>query len=212
MSDALKTLQKRVGCFPDGSFGPNTAKGIADYYELTPLRAAHILGQSAHESGGFKRTRENLNYSAGSLYKVFRRYFPTMEKAEEYARQPEKIANYVYMDEHRSKAGALGNVFEGDGALFLGRGFLQCTGRANYRAFAADMRLPEVMQDPSLVENEYAFESAMWYFNKNKLWDIADKGVDDDTIELMTRRINGGRHGLEDRKKTTKQIYGWLDG
>jgi len=92
----------------------------------------------------------------------------------------------------------------------LGRGFVQLTGHSNYKSFATDMRLPEVLQDPSLVENEYAFESAIWFFDKNKLWDIADKGTDVGVIEDLTKRINGGNHGLYDRIEQTQKIYGWL--
>ena len=209
--EAMKALQARIGATADGEFGPNTAKAIAKHYELSPKRAAHLLGQASHESGGFKYTQENLNYSEDALNRVFKRYFGEgRENAADYARQPEKIANYVYMDKNRSKAGALGNVFENDGALFLGRGYLQCTGRTNYRAFSSDMRIPEVMQDPSLVATEYAFESALWFFRKNNLFKIADEGVDDEVIKKITKRVNGGYHGLDDRLEKTKKIYKWL--
>lgn len=212
MSDAMRAVQERCGVTADGQFGPNTARAIAKHYKLSPERAAHLLGQASHESNGFRETEENLNYSADNLEKVFgRRYFPTREDAESYARKPEKIANHVYMDKNRSKGGALGNVFDGDGWLFKGRGFLQCTGRTNYRAFAAEMRIPEVMQDPTMVATEYAFESALWFFERNKLFAIADEGVTDDTIKRITKRVNGGYNHLKDRNKKTKQIYGWLN-
>ena len=211
MSAAMKALQARCGATPDGAFGPNTARAIANQYELSPERAAHLLGQSAHESGYFKLTEENLNYSEDALNRVFRRYFGEgKENAAEYARNPEKIANYVYMDENRSKGGALGNTEEGDGWRWRGRGFLQCTGRTNYRKFAAEMRLPDVMKDPDLVSTEYAFESAFWFFKRNGLFKIADKGVNDDVITEITRRVNGGTHGLDDRLDKTKKIYKWL--
>ena len=96
MSESLKNLQKKVGCSPDGAFGPNTARGITKYYEWSPERGAHMLGQLVHESGTFKTVTENLNYSADGLLKTHSRYFKTREKAEQYARQPEKIANYIY--------------------------------------------------------------------------------------------------------------------
>ena len=211
MSAAMKALQARCGATPDGAFGPNTAKAIAKQYELSPERAAHLLGQSAHESGYFKLTEENLNYSENALNRVFRRYFGEgKENAADYARNPEKIANYVYMDKNRSKGGALGNTEEGDGWRWRGRGFLQCTGRTNYRKFAAEMRLPDVMKDPDLVATEYAFESAFWFFQRNGLFKIADKGVNDDVITEITRRVNGGTHGLDDRLDKTKKIYKWL--
>lgn len=210
MSDAMKALQVRCGCTPDGQFGPNTARGVMKHYELSPERAAHLLGQASHESGYFRYDQENLNYSASGLHKVFRRYFPTVEDAEPYARNPEKIANYVYMDKHRSKGGALGNVFDGDGYLFKGRGWIMCTGRTNYRQLAADMRIPEILQDPSRVATDYAFESAMWFFDKKKLWRICDKGVNDEVIEEVSRIVNGGTKGMADRKEQTFKIYRWL--
>ena len=211
MSEAMKTLQERCGCTPDGAFGPNTARAIAKHYKLSPERGAHLLGQAAHESGNFKLTQENLNYSEGALNAVFERYFGEgKENAADYARNPEKIANYVYMDENRSKGGALGNVEEGDGWRFRGRGFLQCTGRANYRAFASEMRLPDAMMEPDLVATDYAFESALWFFKRNNLFKIADEGVNDKVITKITRRVNGGTHGLNDRMEKTKKIYAWL--
>jgi len=210
MSESLKNLQKKVGCSPDGAFGPNTARGITKHYEWSPERGAHMLGQLVHESGTFKIVTENLNYSADGLLKTHSRYFKTREKAEQYARQPEKIANYIYMDENRTKSGALGNVRENDGWAFRGRGYLQCTGRSNYRKFASDMRLPEVMDNPTLLATDYAMESAIWFFDRNKLWKICDEGVNDDTIKRLTKRINGGYNGLDHRSKETKKIYEWL--
>jgi len=213
MSKAMRTLQEKVGVGADGAFGPNTARAIAKHYELSPARAAHLLGQSAHESGYFKLTEENLNYSEGALNSVFGRYFGEgKENASDYARNPQKIANYVYMDKHRSKGGALGNTEDNDGWAFRGRGFLQCTGRANYRKFASEMRLPDVMKDPDLVATDYAFESAYWFFDRNGLFSIADKGVNDDVITQVTRRVNGGTHGLDDRLAKTHKIYSWLAG
>ena len=208
--EALKLLQEKCGVRPDGAFGPNTAKAIVSYYKWSPERGAHMLGQLVHESGNFKSTTENLNYSAQALLAVHSRYFETEEKAQEYERNPEKIANYIYMDKNRTKKGALGNVEEGDGWRWRGRGFLQCTGRSNYRSFASAMRVPEVMEDPSLVATDYAMESAIWFFDTNNIWKICDEGVNDDTIKRVTRVINGGYNGLSHREKETKKIYDWL--
>lgn len=205
MSEAMKKLQEKCGVTPDGAFGPNTARAIANHYNLSANRAAHLLGQAAHESGGFKLTKENLNYRAETMCRVWPSRFKTIEDAEPYARNPSALAEKVY-------SGRMGNGPEGSGdaSTFIGRGFIQLTGKDNYRSFASDMRLPDVMTDPSLVETDYAFESAMWFFDRNGLFAIADKGVDDETIKTITKRVNGGHHGLEDRMAQTKKIYGWL--
>ncbi len=204
MSDAMRKLQDKCGCVPDGSFGPNTAKGIAKHFELTPEQAAHLLGQAMHESGGFKRTRENLNYSWEGLMKTWPTRFKTEAETKEYHRQPFKIAGKVYLREN------LGNFSEADARAYVGRGWLQLTGKLNYRSFASDMSVPEVMTDPSLVEDEYAFETALWFFEVNGLLEIAKEGVTPDVIKKITRRVNGGYHGLEDRTNQTNTIYKWL--
>ena len=202
MSEALKNLQEKVGTVADGSFGPNTARAIVQHYRLSPGRGAHLLGQAAHESGGFRLTEENLNYSVKSIMRVWPSRFATAEDAAPYARNPQKLADHVY-------GGRMGN--DGEGYKWRGRGFLQLTGRDNYAAFAKDMSLPLVMDDPDIVEDYYAFETALWYFEKNGLFDIADEGVNDDTIRRITKRVNGGYIGLQDRQDYTKKIFGWLN-
>lgn len=204
MSDAMKKLQEKCGAKPDGAFGPNTARAIAKHYKLSPERGAHLLGQASHESGGFKLTRENLNYKAETMCRVWPSRFPTIESAEPYARNPKALADKVYSNR-------MGNG-EGEGHIYIGRGFLQLTGKDNYKAFASDMRIPEILQDPSLVETDYAFETALWFFNKNGLFAIADKGVNEDTIKHITKRVNGGYIGLDHRKHETEKVYGWLKG
>ena len=203
MSQALRNLQEKIGVTADGGFGPNTARAIANYYHLDVLRGCHLLGQAAHESGSFYFTEENLNYSAESIARVWPSRFPDVESAEPYARNPEALANAVYGDR-------MGN--NGEGWKWRGRGFLQLTGRNNYEAFAEDMNLPEVMDDPDCVSVDYAMETALWFFEKNNLFEIAVLGIFEDTIERITRRVNGGTHGLDDRIKKTQQIYGWLSG
>lgn len=201
---SLIKLQEKIGAKADGAFGPGTLKAAAAYYKLTPSRAAHFFGQTSHESGGFTIFSENLNYSAAGLDKIFGKYFP--DKLEDsYARQPMKIANRVY-------ANRMGNGDEasGDGWKYRGRGALQLTGKSNYQAFASYLNKPEIMTNPDLVASDYAFESAMFFFDNNKLWTIADGGVTDSTILSMTKRINGGTHGLEERASLTKRFYGWL--
>ena len=189
MSDAMRNLQKKVGVGADGSFGPNTARAIAKHYKLSPQRAAHLLGQSSHESGGFKLVSENLYYSTPErIMAVWPSRFPTVSSAKPYAKNPASS----------------------EGSFFSGRGFLQLTGKSNFREFAADMRLPEVMNDPSLVSTDYAFETAQWFFSKNGLFKIADTGVDEEIIRKITKRVNGGYHGIDDRIDQTTKIFTWL--
>ena len=203
MSNALKLLQTKCGCSADGSFGPNTARGIVAYYDLSPERGAHLLGQVVHESGSFKLTKENLNYSAESMMRVWPSRFPTEESAKPYERNPKALAENVYFDR-------MGNDTKEKASLYIGRGFLQLTGYNNVRAFAAEMGHPEVLTDPSLLEEEYAMETAIWFFDSNKLWEIADEGVNDDIIKRLTKRINGGYTGLDHRIKETNKIYEWV--
>ena len=204
MSDALKSLQSKCGCSPDGSFGPNTARAIVKHYELSPERGAHLLGQVVHESGSFKLTKENLNYSVEAMMRVWPSRFPTKESAEPYAKNPKALADKVY-------SGRMGNK-EGEGHKWIGRGFLQLTGFNNVRSFASDMRLPEVMDDPTLLEKEYAMDTAIWFFRKNNLWKICDEGVSDSVIRKLTKKINGGYTGLDHRIKETNKIYEWVKG
>jgi putative chitinase len=198
-------LQKKIGVTADGAFGPGTLKAAAAFYKLSPNRAAHFFAQTAHESGGFKAFSENLNYSAKGLRGIFGKYFPTDALARAYERQPQKIANRVY-------ANRMGNGDEasGEGWLFRGRGSLQLTGKFNFKAFSDYIGRPDVMTNPDLVATELAFESALWFFDKNKLWSICDQGVNDAAILALTKRINGGTHGLDDRKLKTKKYAAWL--
>jgi len=200
----IKILQEKIGCVADGSWGPNTFKKAMDYYKLSPERAAHFFGQTAHESGGFKAFSENLNYSSAGLMVTFKKYFPTLVMAESYQRNPEKIANLVYCNRMGN-----GDEASGDGWKYKGRGALQLTGKNNYQEFANFLQKPEIMSNPDLVATDYAFESAIFFFEKNNLWSICDKGVNDTTITELTKRVNGGTHGLEDRMQKTKQYYTW---
>lgn len=163
---------------------------LPEYGIDTPQRVAAFLAQCAHESAGFTALHENLNYKAESLMKVFHKYFPTPELAAAYAKQPEKIANRVY-------GNRMGNGPEesGDGYRYCGRGLIQLTGHDNYQAFAdsVDMDITEV---PEYLETfEGAVQSACWFWETNNLNQYADSG----DILTMTKRINGGTIGLEDR-------------
>jgi putative chitinase len=200
----LAALQTKCGVTADGKWGPGTYKAARDYFKLTNSQAAHFFGQCAHESGNFKTFSENLNYSAQGLNGIFRKYFPTPASTNGYARKPEKIANKVY-------GNRMGNGPEssGDGYKFRGRGPIQLTGKDNYTAFSKDIGRPDVLTNPDVVATELAFESALWFFRKNGLLAIADKGVTDAVIGQITRRVNGGTHGLDDRLKKTKQFANW---
>ena len=200
----LAALQTKCGIAADGKWGPGTYKAARDYFKLTNNQAAHFFGQCAHESGNFKVFSENLNYSAQGLNGIFKKYFPTVASTNGYARKPEKIANKVY-------ASRMGNGPEssGDGWKFRGRGPIQLTGKDNYTAFSKDIGRPDVLTNPDIVTGELAFESALWFFRKNNLLAVADKGVTDAVITQITKRVNGGTHGLDDRLKKTKQFANW---
>jgi len=203
---SLKSLQEKAGVAADGAFGPGTMKAATAFYKFSPVRAAHFFAQTAHETGGFKAFSENLNYSADGLNKIFPKYFKNAGRdATPFARNPEKIANIVY-------ASRMGNGDEasGDGWKFRGRGALQLTGKANYEAFAKYLGNDEVLTNPDSVATKYAFESAMFFFERNKLWAICDKGINDAAILELTKRINGGTHGLEDRKTKTYKYYEYV--
>jgi putative chitinase len=205
--NGLEALQNKIGVTADGAFGPGTLKAALNFFNISPERAAHFFGQTSHETGGFKLFTENLNYGAPGLLATFKKYFPNQETANEYARQPEKIANRVY-------ANRMGNGDEdsGDGYKYRGRGAIQLTGKDNYQAFADHIGKPEIMDDPDLVSDEYAFESALFFFERNNLWSICDQGVNDNTILQLTKRVNGGTNGLEDRVEKTKKFYGYCKG
>lgn len=201
---SLKALQTKLGLTADGAFGPGTMKAAMKHYNLTPERAAHFFAQTGHETGDFKVYNENLNYSAQGLQGIFGKYFPG-NLEESYARQPEKIANRVY-------ASRMGNGDEasGDGWKFRGRGAIQLTGKDNYTQFSKHINKPEILTNPDLVSTDYSFESALFFFDKNKLWSICDQGVNEAAILALTKRVNGGTHGLEDRKAKTLKFYGYV--
>ena len=175
----------------------------------TERRAAHFISQCAHESGNFRTLEENLNYSEKALNAVFGRYFGAAPKrnAAEYARNPEKIANYVYQDEFRSKGGQMGNVKDGDGWLFRGRGLKQLTGRNNYTGFGKSIGMTAEEAAEYVATPKGAVESACWFWDTNKLNTIADT----DDVVKMTKKINGGNIGLADRQaryKKAMEVFG----
>lgn len=168
---------------------------LPDYEINTPQRMAAFLAQCAHESGEFTALKENLNYKAATLRKIFPKYFPTDEIANQYANMPNKqqaIANKVY-------ASRMGNGDEasGDGYRYCGRGLIQLTGKDNYSWFAASLNISVEEAAQYLETFEGAAQSACWFWETNNLNQWADKG----DILTLTKRINGGTIGLEDRIK-----------
>ena len=212
---SLKNLQIKIGAIPDGNFGPNTMKKAMEYFKMTPERAAHFFAQTSHESGGFTTFSENLNYSKDRLLTIFKSDFDTnkdrklspteIKVAEMLARKPEQIANFVYANQNGN-----GGVSSGDGWKFRGRGAIQLTGRSNYEEFAKYVRDPKILEDPGLVKTKYAFESALFFFEKHKLWAICDQGVNQKSITSLTKKINGGINGLSDRIALTQKFYNLL--
>ena len=190
----------------------DAAVAMFEQYEInTPLRIAGFMAQCAHESADFTQLEENLNYSEKALNSVFGRYFGKGKRdAKDYARNPKKIANYVYQDEFRSKRGALGNTDDGDGWRFRGRGIKQLTGRNNYTAFAKSVGIGAEEAAEYVATPKGAMESACWFWKTNRLERFADK---DDNLGL-TKAINGGTIGLDDRNsryKSAKAILGGKD-
>ena len=175
------------------SYWHHALEQLLPQYEInTPDRIAAFLAQCAHESGGFVFIKENLNYRWASLRKVFPKYFPTDALAQQYEKQPQKIANRVY-------ANRMGNGPEesGDGYKFCGRGLIQVTGRDNYSWFAASLQISPEEASEYMETFEGAAQSACWFWESNNLNQWADKG----DILTLTKRINGGTIGLEDRQK-----------
>jgi putative chitinase len=193
-------ISKLKGHIPDSVLAqiPDTA---AKFEINTPLRLAHFLAQCGHESGQFRVVNENLNYGAKGLLGIFKKYFPTEDKAKTYERKPEKIANLVY-------ASRMGNGPEssGDGYKYRGRGYIQLTGKDNYTAFGKSIG-ENIQATPDLVATKYSLLSAAWFFNKNGLHKLADKGATPEVVTMVTKRVNGGTIGLADRLKHFKEYY-----
>lgn len=182
---------------------------LPKYGITTDKRIAGFISQCAHESSDFRVLQENLNYKEATLLKVFPRYFgPGKENAAEYAGKPEKIANYVYMDKNRSKGGALGNVKDGDGWLFSGKGLKQVTGRANTTAFGKTVGMTAEQAAEYLLTKKGALESALWFWDSRNLNEVADTG----DVARLTKIINGGDIGLADRQARYTKAMAALGG
>lgn len=189
-------------------------KPLLDKYQInTPFREAMFLAQCAVESGNFKTKMENLNYSEQSLLKVFPGYFANGKRdVKAYARQPEKIANLVYNDANRSPKAQLGNKEPGDGWKYRGRGYIQLTGKANYQAFAKAIgkTLEEVI--PYLETDTGALHSALYYWDSRKLNSFCNEADVEGSVVTVTKKINGGTHGLDMRRNNFKKYFDILKG
>ena len=195
-------LENLKGHVPDSVIAqiPDTA---AKFNIINSLRLAHFLSQCGHESGGFKAVSENLNYSAKGLVGTFGKYFNSTTAAQ-YERKPEMIASRVY-------ASRMGNGDETskEGYKFRGRGYIQLTGKSNYTGFTKFIG-EDCVSNPDLVANKYPLASAAFFFDSNKLWSICDKGADTATVTAVTKRVNGGTIGLDDRIKHFNEYYALL--
>lgn len=176
---------------------------LPDYDINTPRRVAAFMAQTCHESGNYRFLKENLNYRAESLMRVWPRHFPTIEVARQYANKPEMIANKAYGNRMGN-----GDEASGDGWRYCGRGLIQLTGKVNYEKFAQSIETP-VEDIPAYLETfEGAVQSACWFWETNNLNTFADSG----DILTMTKRINGGTIGLADRQKHYEHALHILGG
>jgi putative chitinase len=191
-------LDKLKGHIPDTVIS-QIPEVITKFQIDTPVKLSHFLAQCGHESAGFKAVNENLNYGAKGLLGIFKKYFPTEAKAKEYERKPEKIANLVY-------GNRMGNGIEttGDGYRYRGRGYIQLTGKDNYKAFDAVVT-ENILENPDLVATKYPLLSAAWFFKKNCLAKCVD--ATDASVLSVTKCVNGGTIGLADRQKHFKEYY-----
>jgi putative chitinase len=174
-------------------------KAFEKYDISTPKRQAAFIGQCGHESNNFRTLEENLRYSATALMRVWPSRFPDMDTAEKYANSPEKIADKVY-------AGRMGNTEQGDGWRYHGRGLIQLTGKENYANCGTALGIDLIGNPNLLTEPEYAVLSAGWFWNKKGLNLLADN----QDYETITKRINGGLIGLEDRKNKINNVLSIL--
>lgn len=196
----LKNFQKKIGADPDGIFGNETLSLGAVYFGISKIEAIHFFAQIAHETGGFKVFKENLNYSSKGLLKVFKKYYPNEIESQKHHRKPELIANTVYSNRMGN-----GDFNSGDGWNFRGRGAIQLTGRNNYEDFFNSIGC---CLDVELVSNELAFDSAYYFFMKNNIFKLC-VNFNDNTIMKVSKKINGGYNGLSHRINLTKKYSKW---
>jgi putative chitinase len=207
MSECILTKEQLAQLIPGNQYVTEWYEALSqllpDYDINTPQRIAAFIAQCSHESAGFKFLKENLNYRAESLMRVWPRYFPNIELAKQYAHKQEKIANRAYANRMGN-----GNEDSGDGWKFCGRGLIQLTGRNNYEAFAESIETPVEEIPEYLATFEGAAQSACWFWETNGLNRWADTG----DIVTLTKKINGGTLGLDDRIKHYKHALEVLNG
>lgn len=195
----IKRFQKKYGLIADGILGRNTARAMQRAWDLGTLEAAHFLGQTSHETLNFTRTEENLNYSYERLLQVFKLSNEEKQFAKSLIGHPEKIANFIYANKN-------GNEEADDGWNFRGRGSIMLTGRSNYERFAQKKHTLCILETPEIVGDRYFLDAGLFFFNENNLWDLCCD-LENETIKKLTREINGGYNGLQNRIKKTK--YYW---
>lgn len=208
MSDKIKEFQAENGLVSDGIIGRKTIQAMRCKWGIqTDAQMANFLSQVHHETGGFTASVENLNYSEQTLLKVFPKYFGVGKlPASQYARKPEAIANVVYANRMGN-----GNTQSGDGWKYRGRGALQLTGKDNYKAFSAYVSDPNVITNPELVGTKYYWESALFYFTRNNLWNLM-KGNTDADVKAVRKAVNGGYIGLNDVQELFDKYYKMITG
>lgn len=212
-SSSILNIERLRGYVPDSVIAqlPNV---ISKFNISNVLRLSHFLSQCSHESGEFKVVFENLNYSEDGLLRIFKSDFDVNKdrilsdfekrKAKELARNPQKIANFVYANQNGN-----GGEISGDGWKFRGRGYIQLTGKANYSKFSQFLGV-DATSNPDIVANSFPLASAAFFFNSNGLWTICDKGSSEAVIKAVTLKVNGGTNGYDDRVIKFKRFYNLL--
>lgn len=205
----IQMLQRKIGAKPDGEIGPKTIRIFCEFYNLTEDQACHFFGQCEHETGGFRSYEENLNYSLEALLRVFPKYFKNKEEAHEFHRKPQLIANRVY-------GGRMGNTEPNHGWMYRGRGAVQLTGFTNYKLFSEFQKDPSILTSPGQVADKYAFDSAIYFFKRNKIFQLIED-VSDKSILVVSKAINVGNpftsvtpKGLADRVAKTNKYKSML--
>lgn len=189
MSEFIKNWQSSHGLNADGVIGKQTMLKIQEVYKIPSVNALiQLMANLDNETGGFTVFEENLNYSSQGLLKTFPKYFKTLKDAELAAHKPEIIANKVY-------GGRMGNVNQGDGYKFRGRGTLQTTGRTNYTLLSKSLGV-DLTANPELVKDKYAFDAAIFYVSSNHLWNLASLPITIDSVTRFRKAVNGGSIGL----------------